>query len=368
MNILALEPYYGGSHKAFLDGWRSHSQHNWTVLSLPPYKWKWRMRHAPVTLAEQVNKQVNHDKKFDILFCSDMLNLAEFKGLVNPIFAHLPSVVYFHENQLTYPVRVESERDYHFAYTNFTTAKAATQVWFNSEFHRSSFLEALDRFLSRMPDYSHHDDVETIGHKSFIYPQGIQDFKIDRNTFSPPVHILWAARWEHDKNPEMFFRVIERLYNNDIDFKLSVIGESFSDVPEIFCKAKDKWSSKIIHWGYRESTDDYYHVLGDADIIVSTADHEFFGISVVEAVTAGAFPLLPDKLAYPEIFNSEENPQYFYDGSEDDLLVKLTSLIEMFHNDTVPFGDLSFIEQFQWTTLGGKLDTAINDVPNIEQF
>ena len=54
MRILALEPYYGGSHRAFLDGWVAHSRHEWTVLELPAYKWKWRMRHAAITLADRV--------------------------------------------------------------------------------------------------------------------------------------------------------------------------------------------------------------------------------------------------------------------------------------------------------------------------
>ena len=35
MKVLALEPYYGGSHKAFLDGWQKHSRHEFTVLGLP---------------------------------------------------------------------------------------------------------------------------------------------------------------------------------------------------------------------------------------------------------------------------------------------------------------------------------------------
>ena len=53
MRILALEPYYGGSHQAFLDGWIAHSQHEWTVVSLPAYHWKWRMRHAAITMARR---------------------------------------------------------------------------------------------------------------------------------------------------------------------------------------------------------------------------------------------------------------------------------------------------------------------------
>ena len=58
MKILALEPYHGGSHKAFISGWSSNSRHEWTVLGLPAYKWKWRMRHAAITFADQVAQLV----------------------------------------------------------------------------------------------------------------------------------------------------------------------------------------------------------------------------------------------------------------------------------------------------------------------
>lgn len=51
MRVLALEPYYGGSHRAFVDGWASRSRHDWTVLTLPAHHWKWRMRGAAVTMA-----------------------------------------------------------------------------------------------------------------------------------------------------------------------------------------------------------------------------------------------------------------------------------------------------------------------------
>ena len=99
MRILALEPYYGGSHKAFLDGWSQASRHPWTILSLPAYKWKWRMRHAAVTFADQVRRRLAQGERWDLVFCCDMLNLAEFLGLAPKEVRDLPSVTYFHENQ-----------------------------------------------------------------------------------------------------------------------------------------------------------------------------------------------------------------------------------------------------------------------------
>ena len=57
--------------------------------------------------------------------------------------------------------------------TNMTTALAAKSVWFNSAFHRDSFLEALAVFLGKMPDCQPIDTVERISAKALIYPPGV---------------------------------------------------------------------------------------------------------------------------------------------------------------------------------------------------
>jgi len=152
MRVLAVEPYHGGSHRAFLDGWIGHSRHAWTRVTLAPRKWKWRMRHAALTCAEAVRERAAAGESWDCVFASDMLNLAEFRGLAGAAVADLPAVAYFHENQLTYPVEHPSAFDYHFAFTNLVTAAAADRVWFNSAYHREDFLAELRRFLRRMPE------------------------------------------------------------------------------------------------------------------------------------------------------------------------------------------------------------------------
>jgi hypothetical protein len=126
LRILAIEPYYGGSHRAFLDGLARHSRHSWTILSMPPRKWKWRMRGAAVYFADKL------DQPFDVLFVSDFLDLAALVGLRPDRLVGVPKVAYFHENQLTYPVQHESERDYQYGFTNITTCLAADRVFFNS--------------------------------------------------------------------------------------------------------------------------------------------------------------------------------------------------------------------------------------------
>jgi glycosyltransferase involved in cell wall biosynthesis len=368
MNILALEPYYGGSHQAFIDGLSKVSKHNWTVLTLPAHKWKWRMRHSAITFATRTVELMEKQQSWDLLFCSDMLNLAEFVGLAPAGVAELPKVIYFHENQLTYPIRVEDERDYQLAMTNLTSALAADAVWFNSQFHQDSFLEALGKFLKSMPDYQPLEAVVKIRAKSSVCPPGISDFPTRRERKPGPMRILWAARWEHDKNPEDFFKALEILKTKNISFKISVIGQSFQDRPEVFDWAYSKFQDYIDYWGYQQTREDYERALCEADVVVSTANHEFFGISIVEAVAAGAYPLVPNRLSYPEIFglgriNGVE--QFFYDGTVRDLADKLSRLAARIEKDAIwpaTTGPATLTEDLRWKNLVSRYDEAIEEI------
>ena len=364
MHILALESYYGGSHKAFLDGWQTHSAHEFTVFALPPNKWKWRMRHAAITFAQQVNERAAAGEQWDVLFCSDMLNLAEFRGLAGEPVRRLPTVAYFHENQLTYPVQVESARDYQYGMTNITTALAADAVWFNSAFHRDAFLEAVGTFLKRMPDYQPLEAMEAIRAKSSIHPPGIAPIQVARPPAQGPPRILWAARWEHDKNPEDFFSAMKRLKQAGLDFRLNVIGEQFRDGPAVFDWAKGYFADHIDRWGFQPGRKDYENALAESDIVVSTANHEFFGIGVLEAIAAGCCPLLPNRLSYPEILQAltgKHKGPFVYDGTVDGLANKLKSLIGArlrWNKTSISTG----FRGFYWPARSASMDQAIVSV------
>ncbi|MFW6065762.1 MAG: tRNA-queuosine alpha-mannosyltransferase domain-containing protein, partial [Planctomycetota bacterium] len=300
LRILALEPYYGGSHQYFLDGWCKRSRHKWTVLTLPARKWKWRMRHASFTFARQAEQLLSEGRSWDVIFCSDMLELAAFRGLAPPKLRNIPAVVYFHENQLTYPVRNESQRDLHFGLSNMNSTLAAEAVWFNSDYHRGEFLSALERTLKTMPDFVPQEAVELISEKSSVQHPGVEEFPSRGQRPPGPLRIAWAARWEHDKRPRDFFDALVELAEKGVDFRLSVLGEQFREHPKVFDQARERFADRIDHWGY-QSRRDYRRALMSADVFVSTAGHEFFGIAAVEAISAGAFPLLPNRLSYPEL-------------------------------------------------------------------
>ena len=329
MHILALNPYHGGSHKAFIDGWINHSRHDWTLLTLPPHHWKWRMRHAAISFIEQIS-QIN-EHKWDAIVCTDMLNLAEFTGLAPVSIQKLPKMIYFHENQLLYPDQHSTERDYHYAFTNFISALSADEIWFNSDWHKNNFNNALKQWLIKMPDYQPKKAIEKLitkskthypGIETDCYQQTLQAKQTDALT------ILWAARWEDDKNPECFFNAIELLIQKDVHFTLNILGSSSIKTPPLFEHAKQKLASYINNWGYIEDRHDYIEILKTSDVVVSTAVHEFFGIAVLEAVSLGCIPVVPQRLAYPETLSKfqDKTLNCFYNGSAEQLAENLENL------------------------------------------
>ena len=356
MKILALEPYYGGSHRAFIDGWIELSRHEWTLLTLPANKWKWRMRHAAITFAGDAAERVASGEAWDLLFCSDMLNLAEFAGLAPAGVRALPKVAYFHENQVTYPVEHTKEYDYHFAFSNLTTALAAEQAWFNSAFHRDAFLSGLRDFLKRMPDYQPVDVLDEVRRRSVIRPPCVALFTERGPRADGPMRVVWAARWEYDKGPETFFQAMERLAQRNVAFRLSVLGGGTSrQVLPVFEQARQNFAGCIEHWGFEEDRAAYEEILRAADVIVSTAEHEFFGIGIVEGVAAGCYPLVPRRLAYPEVLAEAadgDKDTFFHDGTERDLAERLEVLAGRLARGDLwqgaPRRGIHVVERFGW--------------------
>lgn len=81
--VLFVEPFYGGSHKAFLDGLVAHSRHDFGLLTLPEGEWRRRMRRGAQELALRSREL---DGEFDCVIASDMLDLAASLALTRPRF------------------------------------------------------------------------------------------------------------------------------------------------------------------------------------------------------------------------------------------------------------------------------------------
>lgn len=311
MKVLALEPWYGGSHRAFLDGLVKHSRHDIELVSMSSRFWKWRMQGGAVTLALHVDRLLEDGYRPDVIFASNMVNLPAFLALTRGRLADTPVVMYMHENQLTYPLQEGVERDHTYSYINYLSCLAADRIVFNSQYHHDEFMEALPRLLRLFPDYTHLNTAQTIRGKSSVLHLGLDLQGHDRYAsayeahdwgpaMKPPI-VLWNQRWEYDKNPRAFFRLMNRLDDSGHKFRLILAGEHFEEQPKEFEQAFERYAERILHYGYAEDFQEYSKLLHRADIVISTSIHEFFGISMLEAIYCGCHPLLPNRLSYPEL-------------------------------------------------------------------
>ena len=359
MHVLAIEPYFGGSHRAFLDSVVRRSRHRWTLLTGTPRHWKWRMRNAPLALARQLRGQLASaenrlDEPFDLVFCSDMLDLAQWRGLLcqglpldergsdslavtNSSGTHssgpessgldwaasrmriatLPAITYFHENQWTYPESPRARHDAHYGYTNLLTALGSDEVWFNSEFHRRDFLRASRDFVARMPDETKTHNLDGLASRCAVVPPGFEPVPTRDDLRDQavecqgrPIVIGWASRWEYDKRPDRFEQLLKQLTDRGLDFELVLLGPRPVKPPASLLSIEQRYASNIRFSGFVADRTAYEARLREMDIVVSTADHEFFGIAICEAISAGAIPLLPDGLSYPELVDVE----FLYDS------------------------------------------------------
>ena len=352
MNILLIEPFFSGSHRRWAEELEAFSSHQISILSLPGKHWKWRMYGGAVSLAKQFNAL---DELPDTLLVSDMLDLTTFLSLTRKKTTNLPVYLYFHENQITYPwsptdADVPLKRNNQYGFLNYTSALTADKVFFNSEYHKASFLGALPDFLRQFPDRREMANVDIIASKSEVLYLGMNlkkfDSFVNKEKNESPV-LLWNHRWEYDKNPEQFFKTLYKLKEQGIQFQLIVTGESYKSSPAIFAEAKEKLKDEIIHFGYADNFEIYARLLQKADILPVTNNQDFFGGSVVEAIYCACFPLLPRRLAYREHIPEDRHDVHLYEGA-DDFYEKLKNVILDFEGG-IDFR--KFVSQYDWNEI-----------------
>jgi glycosyltransferase involved in cell wall biosynthesis len=350
LNVLLIEPYHGGSHQAWAEGYRSHSSHQVQLLTLPARWWKWRMRGGAVTLAEQAAGLADGYRP-DVVMVSSMIDLALLRTLLDGIWGRIPTVLYLHESQFTYPDSPQMEPDASYGYTNWTSALVADAVVFNSHYHRRVFFEAAWRMLRGMPDHRHEHLLDPVRARSTVLPVGVDLSWVGERVVDqgPPI-VLWNHRWEHDKDPEAFFAAVRQLAAEGIDFRLALCGESFRQMPTEFLNARAEFGDRIVHYGFAE-LDDYRALLLRSHVVVSTALQEFFGIAVLEAIAAGATPVLPNRLSYPELIPAEFHDRVLYDG---DVTPALRTALAA---PPLLLGD--HLRRFAWPVVAPQYDEAL---------
>lgn len=356
MKLLFIEPFFGGSHQQFAEGLKRHSSHQIDLVALPAVNWNWRFRGS----ALYFSKHIKTIEKYDGIITTNLMRLSDFKAYVRKQLP--PVMVYFHENQITYPLAPKEKRNPHLCMGDISTALTADRILFNSDFHKTSFFGAVSEVIDNSPDFPSEWVLGDIQKKSgVIYPgcsfrMTTKEDVIKEN--EPPL-IIWNHRWSYDKNAGDFFHALRILKKNNIDFKLAVLGENSEQIPDEFIRAEVEFKDNLICFGYAKSREDYIHWLQKGDVVISTAIQENFGIAVIEAMYYGCIPLLPDRLSYPEILPKAFHSDSLY-KSQRDLIEKLSGVIQncQLHKKKIQ-GLQNFLEKYTWEQNISTYDDAI---------
>ena len=284
---------------------------------------------------------------YDLLLATDLMGVADLKALWG---ARCPPIVlYLHENQLSYPVPAGERMDFQFGFTDIASALAADVMVFNSRFHRDAYFAALPRFLRRMPEHVPKWVPAALEPKARVLYPGCRlpqpESNATRREAAPLV--IWNHRWEFDKQPAMFFAALRQAQEAGVAFRVALLGENFQVVPQEFEAARGWLGERLVQYGYVPSRASYWELLRCGSVVVSTAIQENFGISVVEAVAAGNYPLLPRRLSYPEVVPAAYHDACLYadDAALADKLIALLSRPPV----TPPRGLAAAMQRYSWS-------------------
>ena len=354
MRMLLLSAYDAHSHRR----WRQGLVENfpgwaWTVLTLPPRNFLWRVRGNSLSWAFSARETLS--QPYDLLLATSMTDLSALKGMV-PSLARVPSIVYCHENQFAYPER-RKQQGMEPEFVSLYAVLAADRVLFNSDYNRCTFLEGAQALLKMMPDAVPHGVIDHVAGKSGVIPVPLEEHWF-AGAPRPPARdgrftLVWNHRWEYDKAPERLFAALLKLQEDGVDFTVHVIGQQFREQPPVFAEMRPLLETHIGEWGMVESAAAYRQLLRQSHVVLSTALHEFQGLAVLEAVASGCVPLVPDRLAYPEFIPADCRYPSFPDdpGRESAAIAAQLKVLAQAWQDGMlsPPADLS---RLSWQRLG----------------
>ncbi|MEQ8659759.1 MAG: DUF3524 domain-containing protein [Gammaproteobacteria bacterium] len=317
---LLVSGYDATSHARWAEGViRAVDTFAWRRVALPARHFSWRVRANALALLEPA-RIARLTPAPRLLLATSMLDLATLRGCV-PALAGTRVVVYFHENQFAYPGRDARLDDVRLI--SVKSALAADAVAFNSAYNRDTFLDGAAALLARMPDGLPRHHVERIAARAHVLPVPL-DLPQACAPRPPrgPLRLLWNHRWEHDKGPARLLALVAALERAGVDFELNVCGQRFRRVPPALSVLQARFAHRLGHCGPLDDAAAYQALLARMDVVLSTALHDFQGLAVLEAVAAGCVPLVPDRLAYRELFA----PAWRYPAFGDDVAREVAAL------------------------------------------
>lgn len=312
LDILALEPFFGGARRAMLDTVTRCSRHRWTLLKLPPRRIERRLTAAATWFAEQLSR--HWAGSVDLLFTSEAMNLSSLFRMI-PALAKQPSVVYFHSNELPNPGADGGSLEL----VNLNTAAAATEIWFNSPFHLESFVKRAESVIARHPELSSRNPLPELQSKARIMLEPIDlNAALAINPANKPTRngrtIFVETR---DADSELLNDALERLMRRGEKFKLITIGP----VEQLAEQFDRRTISEI------EESAQLAGLL-EAGIFLSVKRSAPSDYQAIRAMVAGCRPLLPAAGCYLDLVPGEHHAEFLYEVSAQELCQRLGTVLK----------------------------------------
>ena len=291
------------------------SRHYWTLHSLPPRRMERRLTVAARWFAEKITRE--QVAAAHVVFTSDAMNLADlFRSI--PALARKPSVVYFHENRLRGHAPLQHDP---LELVNLNTILAATQAWFNSQYHYDEFLRRCEAVVRRHRELQNRDVMEQVAPKCLYVTPPVELRHESADSASPTgqpgeaagrrdVHEVFAdLRGVETRN---LVPALVQLRDGGEDFHLTAIGRPDAlDTSFSFTPLDERDGDKIMA------------AISRAGVYLSIRTEAFSDELLLHALAAGCWPIVPEAGCYPEVLPAMLHLSCLHDSSVEGIMTRL---------------------------------------------
>jgi hypothetical protein len=130
-----------------------------------------------------------------------------------------------------------------------------------------------------------------------------------------------------------------------VDYELCLLGQSFRHSPVEFEQIQSEFEHRLVQVGYETTVQRYHCWLQRADVVLSTAIHEFQGLAVLEAISAACIPVLPSRLVYTDLVP----PAYLYESALDSPAREAASAVDLLLSIAQGDWDAPDVSQYDWS-------------------
>jgi hypothetical protein len=346
LDILALEPFYGGIRRIMLETIIRCSRHRWTLLKLPPRRIERRLSAASVWFAELLSRHWTGN--VDMLFTSEALNLADLYRM-HPELIKKPSVVYFHSNQLP----TDDQREGPLDLVNLNTAMAASEIWFNSLYHLRSFLSRASAVVNRHPEISGRNPLADLAAKSHLMPppvdmQILHDLATNEAIAREKRNVFLETRDADLKLLNTTFGLLQRRGEN---FHLFTVGPVEGLSPDLRRTAVSE-------------TDEVgqCRAMLSSGIFLSAKPGAPFDHLAVRALSAGCWALCPQIGVYSELMPEMLHSPCLYDYYPDTLAGRMQDVWHLEHEQGYEYALNDVLRRFDPVVACKAMDERLEEL------